>query len=106
MSTTSTITNKTTPAPPPMIPADLITCLAAAGLLGVHVATVYRLIKAGKLRAWRRVGGRLRVSRSEVQGLLVPVEVHERQEPPRGPTHEEAAAEAAKDRLERKWASR
>lgn len=85
------------PAP---IPSDLVSPQTAATLLGVHLATVYRLIRSGRLRAWRRVGGRLRVSRAEVLGLLVPVEVTGGgTETPRGPTHEEQAAQAAVARM-------
>lgn len=88
------------------LPSDLITAAKAAEVLAVHVATVYRLVRSGKLRAWKRVGGRVRVSRAEVQALLVPVEVQVAGEVPRGQSHEEKAAMEAKERLEKKWGKR
>lgn len=42
----------------------------AAGLLGVHYFSVYRLIQRGKLKACRALRGKLLVPRSELLKLL------------------------------------
>ena len=91
------------PTPPP---TDLITAQKAAEILAVHVATVYRLIRSGRLRAWKRIGGRLRVSRADAQSLLLPVEVGGANETPRGRTHEEEAAAAAVERMKARRAQK
>lgn len=46
-----------------------------AGKMQVHLATVHRWIATGKLRAYRRVGGRLLVREADLEGLIVPVYV-------------------------------
>lgn len=84
------------------IPNDLITAKAASNVLAVHVGTVYRLVRSGKLRAWKRIGGRVRVSRADVEALLVPVEVREADETPRGKSHEEEAAAKAAEELRKR----
>lgn len=83
-------------------PTDLITAAKAAEILAVHQATVYRLIRSGRLRAWKRLGGRVRVSRADVEALLLPVEVRTADELPKGESHQERAAAEAKERLKGK----
>jgi len=60
-------------------PEDLLPAREAVRLLpgarrgkAVHIATLYRLVHSGRLRAWR-VGGRLHVSAAEVRALVEPV---------------------------------
>jgi excisionase family DNA binding protein len=48
---------------------SLLSVSEACSLLGVSRPTVYRLIKAGKLRAIK-IGGARRVRRDDVEGLL------------------------------------
>ena len=55
------------------LPDDLVDLKAAARLAKCNLATCYRWVLKGRLRAWRRVG-RLYVSRAEVLGLFAPVE--------------------------------
>lgn len=59
--------------PPPPPPDDLIVPLAASKLIRSHVATIYRLIHSGELRAYKR-GARYLVSRADVLALLQPVQ--------------------------------
>jgi excisionase family DNA binding protein len=57
-------------------PDDLLKPSEAAVLLHCHVATVYRLVGRGLLRAWRRgLSRRLLVSRADALALLRPVPV-------------------------------
>lgn len=86
----------------PSVPADLITVQGAANLLKVHPATCYRLIRTGGLRAWKRLGGRVRVSRADVLALLVPVVVRSPLEVPPARTHESEAARLAVEELRRR----
>lgn len=51
--------------------AKLLTANQAAGELQIHVITLYRWIKAGKLPA-KRVGSRLRIEESDLQKLISP----------------------------------
>lgn len=87
------------PTPDTRPPTDLITVGKAAEVLAVHPATVYRLVRSGRLRAWRRLGGRIRVSRGDVQALLEPVQVPARGEVPPVRGVEEEAARGASERL-------
>ncbi len=48
---------------------DLITPTAAANLLGLNVATIYRWIKDARLPAFN-LGWKMRVSRTDVEGLV------------------------------------
>lgn len=66
---------------PTPLPNDLISTSEAIRLIpgtrpgkAIHVATLYRLVLAGKLRGWK-VGRRTLVSRSEVVGLIRPLTV-------------------------------
>jgi excisionase family DNA binding protein len=77
-------------------PADLVTPARAAKRLRVDVATVYRWIRKGWLRAWERAGGDMRVSRAEVLALARPVQVEPRQTAPL-PSWEPAPAPARID---------
>src|SRR5262249_36057706 len=68
----------TTRAPAPDVPDDLITVNAACQLIPgtregrpLHVATFYRWITAGRVRAWR-VNRRWCVSRAEVLAMFEP----------------------------------
>ncbi len=88
---------------PISLPDDMITPKAASAVLGVHVGTIYRLVRRGELRAWRRIGGRLMASRKDVQELLAPVLVAATEGRERGVTHEEVAAGEARARLEASW---
>jgi excisionase family DNA binding protein len=54
------------------IPDDLISPTKAAQILKVHVASVYRWILAGRLRAWTRASTRHLVSEADVRALLQP----------------------------------
>lgn len=54
------------------VPEDLITPKEAAGLIRVHLATLYRLIQDGRLPCWTRAGTRKFVSRAAVLGLFSP----------------------------------
>lgn len=63
--------------PVPAPGSGTTTAKGAASLLGVHVSTVYKLVKIGQLKA-ARVGGRLRFRREEVLRLI-----DARHEPPR-----------------------
>lgn len=56
-----------------LIPDDLISPDAAAQLLGLGVATVYRWLNRGKLAGWRVGYRKLRVSRADVLGMVKPV---------------------------------
>ena len=57
----------------PDLGGDLLSRRQTADLLGVHVASVDRYIAEGRLRAYR-VGARyVRVVRSDVLALLVPM---------------------------------
>ena len=80
-------------------PQDLITSSKAASILGVHPHTVVRWVVAGRLRGWK-VGGRYRVSESDVRAMTQPVRLDV---PPRERTAEEmrAGSEAARERLRR-----
>jgi len=51
--------------------AKLLTASQAAQELQIHVVTLYRMIKAGKLPA-KRLGARLRIEKSDLQKLLDP----------------------------------
>ena len=52
---------------------SLMTADQAAESLGINRMTVYRLIKAGKLRAWRVAGtGPIRIESDDVEALKVP----------------------------------
>lgn len=61
-------------AAPSPVPSDLVTPKAAAAAIHAHVATVYRLIHSGRLKAYKR-GCRYLVSRNAALSLLEPVEV-------------------------------
>lgn len=87
------------------IPTDLITARAGAKLLAIHPTTLYRIIREGGLRAWKRVGGHVRVSKADVLSLMVPVQVGKASERSEEDSQLEAEAAAAKERLERKWAA-
>ena len=50
---------------------ELLTTNQAAEELQIHVVTLYRMIKAGKLPA-KRLGARLRIEKSDLQKLLDP----------------------------------
>ncbi len=64
------------------IPDDLIDTREAAKVAGcVHLSTLHRWIKSGKLRAWKRAGSRFRVSRQDVLDLLAPVELEPNVQP-------------------------
>ncbi len=68
-----------------------------------HIASVYRWILSGKLRAWRRSGGRYLMSRADVERLLVPVEARERIEiPEAAPGIDQKRYERALEELKRK----
>jgi excisionase family DNA binding protein len=57
------------------LPEDYITRNQAAKLAGgCHPSTVYRWVRAGRLRGWR-VEGKLFVSRAEVLAIIRPVNV-------------------------------
>lgn len=51
-------------------PSDLITAKAAARLLLCNVHTIYRYIKSGQLKGYRRAGSRWYVSRAAALALL------------------------------------
>lgn len=51
-------------------PRDLISIAQAAQILRRHVATVYRWILSGKLRAWTVAGTRHAVSEADVLDLI------------------------------------
>ena len=59
------------------VPADHCTTNEAARLAGCSLCSVYRWVRTGRVRGWRRVG-RLVVSRSEVMGLFRQVEAGRR----------------------------
>lgn len=65
-----------------MLPPDLITPREAATLLRWHITTVYRMIRAGEIPAWRRGRGRYLVSQKDVERLCEPVTVGRRMETP------------------------
>jgi hypothetical protein len=82
------------------IPDDLIDARAVARLVRAHIATVYRWLLSGRLRAWKRCG-RLFASRAEALALFAPVQPRkaERLSPSR--TERSRAAEAAVEELRR-----
>lgn len=52
---------------------DILTVRQAAEMLAVSGMTIRRLIKIGKLPAWRVAGdGAIRINRSDVESLRVP----------------------------------
>jgi excisionase family DNA binding protein len=53
-------------------PDDLITFEAGAVRADRTVTTIERWVKAGKLTAWRTVGGRRAIRASELAELLAP----------------------------------
>jgi excisionase family DNA binding protein len=55
-------------------PSDLVTIKTACRTLRCHCSTAYRLVKSGRLRAYRRATSRIFVSRADVEALLVLVE--------------------------------
>ena len=56
----------------------LMTANEAAESLGVSKMTIYRLIKDGKLKAWRVAGeGPIRMESEDVEALKVPVKPDE-----------------------------
>jgi excisionase family DNA binding protein len=55
------------------LPNDLIKPGEAARLLDMHCASIYRMIQAGKLRAWRKASCHLLVSKADVLNLIQPV---------------------------------
>jgi excisionase family DNA binding protein len=66
------------PAPlPPVeggLPDDLISALEASRLVGVGKPAIYAWIAQGRLRAWKMAGGYFRLSRRDVEALLVEVQ--------------------------------
>lgn len=64
-------------------PPDLISPRAAAMLMKVHIATMFRWILKGKLRSWRRAGTRYMVSQADVMDLFEPVAATQANEPER-----------------------
>ncbi|MFO0865008.1 MAG: helix-turn-helix domain-containing protein [Gemmataceae bacterium] len=55
------------------LPNDLLGLREAAELARCNTQAIFRWIKKGKLRGWRRVG-RMFVSKAEVLGLFEPME--------------------------------
>jgi excisionase family DNA binding protein len=53
-----------------MLPSDLITPKEAARLLRVHVSTVHRWIRDGRLHAYKRATERYLVRRADVEGMV------------------------------------
>lgn len=52
---------------------DLIGVKRAARIAKCHIAAVYRWVLKGKLQGWKRAGGRLFVSRVQVEALFTKV---------------------------------
>lgn len=53
------------------MPGELLTANQAAERLQIHLMTVYRWIKEGRLQAKRLPGGGLRIEAVELEKLLV-----------------------------------
>lgn len=56
------------------LPSDLIRPGQAAKLLGLHMATVYRMMDDGRLPFYRPAARQRRVRRADVEAMLRPVE--------------------------------
>lgn len=52
-------------------PSDLITPKAAARVARVSVATIYRMLADGRLRAWRGASNRRMVRKGDVEGITM-----------------------------------
>lgn len=83
------------------LPSDLVEPKVLARRLSVHLSTIHRWIRAGKLRAWRRAGERYLVSLAEGLALVAPVTVVQ-SDAPRSKAQEELAASQATARLRAK----
>lgn len=52
-----------------IVPDDLIDVAAAAILVKAHPSTVYRWLRRGNLRGWRKGGARYLISRKDLEGV-------------------------------------
>jgi excisionase family DNA binding protein len=79
---------------PAELPTDLVPLSRAATHLHVNRATVWRWVRKGQLRAWRRAGSVYLVSLADIKEMLQPVRVRVRDVSARG---EQARQRAARD---------
>jgi predicted site-specific integrase-resolvase len=56
------------------IPDDLVPVKVGKRLLRCSASTLYRLVKSGRLKGWRRAASRILVSKRECEALLVLIE--------------------------------